>query len=309
MTSIVEVATHLPPRSIPIGPRLTELGLAGDADLYERFYGFARIRVEPDRSLADQMCAAAGKLTELRGREGDVRYLVHAPTIQLTAPYPDSPLRAVRRSLGLTHAMQFSLNQHACASGLLAIDVCGKLLAADHDPDALALILVGEKTFTRVAQVIAHSAVMGEGMAAVLVRAGGVRDRLLGYATRTWGEFHQGPNLPPEMEAKFQGAYAATLVEVILAAVAQAGMSVADVALVLPHNVNRMSWLRILRQLGLPKTRLLLDNQAEFGHCFGADPFINYQTACERGRLRPGDGYVMTGAGLGATLAAMVFQH
>jgi 3-oxoacyl-[acyl-carrier-protein] synthase-3 len=64
-----------------------------------------------------------------------------------------------------------------------------------------------------------------------------------------------------------------------------------------------------MRQIGVPKDRLLLDNQPELGHCFGADPFVNYQTACERGRLRPGDAYVMTAAGLGATLAAMVFRH
>ena len=308
MTSIVEVATHLPPQRVPIGPRLVELGLAANVELYERFYGFARVGDEPDRGLADQLCAAAEKLTTLRGREHDVAYVVHAPTIQLTAPYPDSPVQTVRQRLGLSGALAFSLSQHACASGLLAVDVCGKLLD-EHGPDALALILAGEKTFTRVARVIPNSAVMGEATAAILIRAGGTHDRLLAYAAQTLGEYHEGPNLSPELETKFQGAYTATLVEVIRAAVARAGLELADVACILPHNVNRMSWLRSLRQLGLTKDRLLLDNQEELGHCFSADPFVNYHTARERGRLDPGDVYVMTGAGLGATLAAMVFRH
>jgi len=309
MTSLVAVASHVPPTSVDVGELLAALGETDNADLYERFYGFARVRREPDRSLADQMYAAAGKLVELRGRERDVRYLVHAPTIQNIAPYPDNPLWTLRASLGLGRALPFSLSQHACASALLAVDVCGRLLGADGDPDGLALVLAGEKTFTRVAQVLPHNAVMGETVAAILVSASGERDRLLAYATRTLGEFHQAPSQPPELDEKFQGLYSTTLGEVILAAAARAGVGIADVALVLPHNVNRMSWLRIARQIGLPKTQLVLDNQAELGHCFGADPFVNYQTACERGRLRPGDVYVMTGAGLGATIAAMVFQH
>jgi 3-oxoacyl-[acyl-carrier-protein] synthase-3 len=39
--------------------------------------------------------------------------------------------------------------------------------------------------------------------------------------------------------------------------------------------------------------------------------FANYQTACERGLLQPGDHYLAAavGAGGGATFSAMVFEH
>jgi 3-oxoacyl-[acyl-carrier-protein] synthase-3 len=44
---------------------------------------------------------------------------------------------------------------------------------------------------------------------------------------------------------------------------------------------------------------------------FCADAFVNYQTACARDLLRPGDHYLVAaaGAGLGATFSAMVFEH
>jgi 3-oxoacyl-[acyl-carrier-protein] synthase-3 len=122
-----------------------------------------------------------------------VRYLVQAATIALAVPYPRSAVQEVRRALGLDRARAFSLTQHACASALLAVDVCGRLLAADGDPDALALIVTGEKTFTRVAQLIPDSAVMSEGTAAVLVRPGGGRDTVLGYASRCHGEYFRAP--------------------------------------------------------------------------------------------------------------------
>lgn len=308
MTSVIEVASYLPSHSVPIGEHLAGLGIEENADVYERYYGFGRIRRDPDGNLVEQMCAAVANLVSLRGREGDVRYVVHAPTIQLTAPYPVNPLRTVCHDLALKRAQPFSLSQHACASALLAIDTCGKLLASDRDPDAIALILTGEKTFTRVAQVVPNSAIMGEGVAAAVVSATGTRNRMLSLATRTLGEFYQAPELPPELETAFQGVYANTLVEVIHSAIERAGLIPDDITLVLPHNVNRMSWLRVLLQAGIKKDRLYLDNQPEYGHCFGADPFISYRTATDSGRLRPGDYYVMTAAGLGATLAATVFQ-
>jgi 3-oxoacyl-[acyl-carrier-protein] synthase III len=309
MTALAAVATYLPEKSVPIGPFLEDLGIGEQVELYRRYYGFAEIRQEPGGSMTDLMRAALSNMDELRGREHDVRYVVQASTIQLAAPYPSNALQAVRDEFGLAHASAFSVTQHACASGLLAVDVCGKLLAGDGDPDALALVLAGEKTFTGVAKLIPNSAVMGEGMAAVLLRADGERDRMLGYASRTYGEFDTAPYWPSELAEKFDQMYTPALAEVIQAAVDRAGLDVAGIALVLPHNVNRMSWFRLCREIGLPPDRVLLDNQPDLGHCFCADPFINYRTAREKGRLTPGDHYVMTSVGVGATFGAMVFRH
>ncbi|MDF2807909.1 MAG: 3-oxoacyl-ACP synthase, partial [Cellulosimicrobium sp.] len=67
----------------------------------------------------------------------------------------------------------WTLTQHACASALLAVDVAGRLLAADRDPDALALVLTGEKAFSPGSRLIEGTTIMGEGTAAVLVAADG----------------------------------------------------------------------------------------------------------------------------------------
>lgn len=308
MTALEAVASYLPAGRTPIEPFLDDLGIGDQVDLYRRFYGFAEVRQEPG-TIVDLMRATLSTMDELRGREHRVRYLVQANTIQLGAPFPGTALRQVREEFGLAHASAFSVTQHACASGLLAVDVCGKLLSGGADPDALGLVLAGEKTFTGVAKLIPNSAVMGEGMAAILVSAGGSRDRLLGYTARTYGEFDTAPYWPDDLAAKFDEIYTSALIEVVLAAIDRAGLSVPDIALVLPHNVNRMSWFRLAREIDLPADRIFMDNQPELGHCFCADPFINYRTARDNGRLRPGDHYVMTSVGVGATFGAMVFRH
>jgi 3-oxoacyl-[acyl-carrier-protein] synthase III len=310
VTAIEAVSAYLPPVAVPIEDIGAGLGLdPAQLRMFRRFYGLSEVRYDPGGTATDLMLAAAGKLTALRGQESRVSYLLQARTLQTVTPYPANPLHEVREALGLAHATAFAVTHHACASGLLAVDLAGKLLAADGDPDALALVLVGEKAFTPVARTIPNTTFMGECSAAVLVRPGGPHDRLLGYASRTYGQFYAGLRMGPERAAEFELMYLDALAEVIGAAVATAGIGLSELDLVLPHNVNRLSWVRLCKQIGYPLERVLLDNVPVTGHCFCADSFINYASALALDRLAPGHRYLMTAVGLTATFSAMVFEH
>ncbi|MEU4210422.1 3-oxoacyl-[acyl-carrier-protein] synthase III C-terminal domain-containing protein [Streptomyces sp. NPDC026206] len=310
-THIDAIAAYSPQQSVPVVPYLRRLGVGPQEALrYERFYGFSRVRLDPRGTLTGLLLAAAGRLGTLRGREDRVRYVLHARTVPVASPYPANPVHEVRDALGLRHATALTVSQHACASGLLAVRLAGRLLAGHGDPDGLVLLLTGEKAFTPAARLIADTAVMGESAAAVLIGRGGPHDRLLGSATRLRGDFHQSPLLPPTADPRIQQGYTGQLAGVILDAVGRAGLAPADIRLVLPHNVNRMSWPRVLRKTGIHgMARLFLDNLPETGHCFCADTFLNHHAACALGRLHPGDHYVMTSVGLGAAFSAMVFRR
>lgn len=306
MTVLDAVATYLPPRSVPV--RELDLPLA-DRLMYQRLCGLSAVRRADGGTVADLMLAAAANLDGLRGRERHVRYVVHALTLTASAPYPENPVHEVARTLGLAHASAFSLTQHGCASGLLAVALCGRLLDADPDPRALALVFTGERIVTPRLERIPDTTVMGEGAAAVLVAAQGERDRLLGEASRTYGRYSAGPDLDPALELEFRELCLDALPDVMLAALDRAGVTLDDLALVLPHNVNRLVWMRVCKRLGLDLAKVLLSNVAVTGHCFSADPFINYGTAMEQRLLAPGDRYLMASLGLGATFAAQVYVH
>ncbi|HVV20316.1 MAG TPA: 3-oxoacyl-[acyl-carrier-protein] synthase III C-terminal domain-containing protein [Pseudonocardiaceae bacterium] len=309
MTSLVAVSSHLP-ETVSLEDLREPLGLNDlQVKRFGRLYGLDRICKSEHESEADLLLAAAGKLDGLAGQEERVRYVVRAKGLRTTAPYPANPLQDVRAALGLTNATTFAVADHGCATGLLAVDVVATLLAADGDPDALALILAGDKTFTPFCQWVADTSIMGEGVAAILIGADGDRDRLLGYASRIHGRDDGMIDMTPEVAKEARRIYQDALAEVVDAALEQAGITMADLDYVLPHNVNRVSWTVAADTLGIPKDRIFLDNLARTGHCFCADPFINYQTVTELGLLRPGDRYLMTSAGLGQTFAAMVFQH
>jgi 3-oxoacyl-[acyl-carrier-protein] synthase III len=309
MTSIEAVATYLPETRVPVEQIGRELGLPPmQARLFRRFHRLADVCRAPDESLVDLLLAAARRLDVLRGREHLVRYVLHARTFPVVVPYPLNPVHEVCAALGLDRALAFTVTHHACATGLLAIDIAGRLLVEDGEPDALVLVMTGEKAFTRDAQLVPGSSIFGEGAAACLVRASGPSDNMLAYAVSQRGEFDD--EIAPD-PARFQDEYHDALAEVIVAAVDRAGLGLAEIGLLLPHNVNVVAWQRLCRRIGLPADRVLLDNVPLTGHVFCADAFVNYQTAREREMLRPGDRYLVAaaGAGLGATFSAMVFRH
>ncbi|MGP3910937.1 3-oxoacyl-[acyl-carrier-protein] synthase III C-terminal domain-containing protein [Nonomuraea sp. 10N515B] len=310
MTVLKGLATNLPSRRVPIRSLQEELELPPEQiKMFERFYDLSHILREPEGDITDLLLAAAGKLSELRGLEERIRFVIQARTMPVATPYPVSAVHEVAQALGLRRAQAFVVFHHACASGLLAVDLAGRLLEENGDPDTLALVLAGEKTFTLAAKLVPDAAINGEGTAAVLVGPGSGRDRLLSYATRTHGRFSAGLTLSAALAAEFGEVYPKALAEVIQEAAERAGLDLADLDLILPHNVNRVSWVRLCRLLGFPLDRVFLDNIPVTGHCFCADPFLNLQSARELGRLNPGDRYLMAAVGLGATFSAMIFEH
>lgn len=310
MTALEAVSVYLPDSRVPVEKLQDELRITPvQTKLLKRFNGLAEVCREPAMTLPDLLLAGADGLAELRGREHQVRYVLHARTMPVVVPYPMNPVHDVCRALGLEHATAFTVSHQACATGLLAIDIAGRLLDGDADPGALALVLAGEKAFTYDAQLLPGSSVFAEASAACLVTADGPRDRVLAYAVSTRGEFNGRLEEDPDLALRYAEEYQATLAETILAAVTQAGLRLDEISLILPHNVNLPTWKRLARRIGFPADRVLLDNVPLVGHAFCADSFLNYRTAVDRGLLRPGNRYLVAAAGLGATFSAMIFEH
>ena len=310
MTTLKAVACYLPDKRMPVEDVAGQLGLtAMQVRLFRRYLGMAEIRLDQGGTLLDLLSAATARLDALRGREHLVRYVLYARALPVVVPYPVNPVRDLCRAFGLDHAVSFTVSHHACASGLLAVDIAGRLLAEDGDPDALALVVTGEKAFTRDAQVVPGMSIFGEAAAACLVGADGPADRVISYAVNVRGEFDGRLDEAPEMASRFEKEYPTSMAEAMTTAADQAGVSLGELSLILPHNVNALFWQRLCRRIGFPVDRVLLDNVPVAGHAFCADPFINYVTATERGLLRSGDKYLIAAAGVGATFAAMVVEH
>lgn len=311
MTTLVDVGAFLPERRVTVEELGPELGLTPtQVRVLRRFNGLGEVRRQrPGETLIDLLDGAARALPTLPGREHLVRYVLHARGVPVVAPYPVNPVHELRTRLRLDQATAFTITHHACASGLLAIDIAGRLLRRDGDPAALALVVAGEQVFTQDGRLAPDHRVFGEGAGACLVSAGGAGEVLLSYAADQRGDLDHWGDDGLDAMGRFAEEYTELLSDVLLAAVKQAGLSLDDIALVLPHNVNLVSWRRVCRRTGLPVDRVLLDNVPLVGHTPSADSFINYASAVALGRLAPGDRYLTAGAGFGSVFSAMVFEH
>ena len=308
MTSMLEVSVHLPGQRVPIETVAERYALTPmQVKVFRRYHKLGEVCRDPDGGLTDLLRAAIAGLEGLRGRERRVRYVLHARAFPVVVPYPLNPVRELCREFGLEHANALSVGHHACASGLLALDAAGRLLAADPDPDALALVLAGEKAFTGEAEMLRDTSFFSEGASACLVGRRGPGDRLLAFAADLRGEYDEDC---AEVALAFQRDYPALLAGAIRAALARAQVELDAVSAVLPHNVNAAAWRQVCRILEFPISRVMLDNVTAYGHVFCADAFINYRTAVRRGLLHPGDRFVIAaGAGRGAAFSAMVLEH
>lgn len=315
MTALIErIGTSVPPGSVPVEQLCDRLGLdERQVRLFTRHFGFDRIAVAEGCTDADLLLEAARDA--LAGIDpATVRHVVHCYTVVQLAPDITRHPQMLRERLGLEHASAFALAQQNCSSGLLAVRVAEALLELDP-PGSKALIVMGERAYSPLVQVIPGTTIMGDAAAACLVgraadREPGDRDGdvLLGAAFRTLGEFWDGRHDDPAAVAAFKAVYVDVLTAVIADAVRDAGLAMDQVALILPHNVNRMSWRQVARTLGVPLDRVHLDTLSRIGHCYCADPLLNLADARAAGRVSPGDAVVLATVGLGATFAALVLR-
>jgi 3-oxoacyl-[acyl-carrier-protein] synthase III len=323
MTSIIEVASCIPDEAATIEEIGERFGISRvQVDLFTRFLGLREVRIAPDRGYADRLVDAASNLTTLRGNESRVKYVLAARTALDMATTAEDPLGDVVHRLGLSQAVAFSVTEHACASGMYALWIAGNLLR-DEDPDALALILMGEMP-SMDGFYLPGTSIMGDSSAACLVSAEGRRDRLASFAYHMNANFEhvliEAISKATSYEDVFRAqtetsndelgkTYIEEICRVMDRAASEAGTSLAELAMILPHNVNRISWIRICRAAGISIEKVMTDLIPVTGHCYTADCFLNYVEADRQGLLREGDHYMTVGVGTDGSFASMVFQR
>jgi 3-oxoacyl-[acyl-carrier-protein] synthase-3 len=228
----------------------------------------------------------------------------------------------VQDALGAPKAGAFDLNA-ACSGFVYALSMArGLILAGDAD----YVLVVGAETLTRFLDWTDRNTciLFGDGAGAVLIAAshepGGILSCVLG-SDGSGGNLLMvpagGSAHPPTMEtvanrmhllkmdgkAVFRFAVQA-MADGTREAVAKAGLSLADVDLVIPHQANtRIIQSSVVKQLKIPEHKVFI-NLERYGNTSAASIPIALCEAIEAGRVRPGQNLVFAGFGAGLTWAA-----
>lgn len=310
MLSIKAVNYFVPSKRLKISESLERFSLNKvQAKIYSTFYGLDEIPCAEDLSITTLLQKPIDDLLENTSvQKQQIKYVIHAHTASVITEFGNSVIRDVANKTGLNNAMVFGTSLNNCAATLNAFEIAEALLN-EHDETAKALIITGERAFTPTVQVIPNTSITGDAAAVALVSLHGKRDRMIHLEMKTAGQFHRGIWLTPEETRQFEKEYVPLLSSTIVKATKSAGLELQDIKLILPHNVNLISWEKTAKELGFPFRNIFLDNVKKYAHCFGSDILINYADVQNASLLSPGDYYIMATVGLGATFAVAVFQH
>ncbi len=125
-------------------------------------------------------------------------------------------------------------------------------------------------------------------------------------APSVWDGLQQEAHIVMDGRAIFRNAVNA-LSDSAQQAIAEAGLTVDDIALLVPHQANIRILSAMARNLGLPLERVVI-NLDRFGNTSSATIPIALSEAVDDGRLEPGAHVLFAAFGGGLSWGAMVFE-
>ena len=288
--------------------------------------GIHRRRIAADdESTADMALAAARAAMADGGFEAaDIDEIVLAtdtPEVFLpdTAAY-------VQARLGVGHIPSYDLAGSGCAGFVLALDIARSRALAD----GRRVLVIGVELLTRLMNWedrntcvlfgdAAGAAIVGPGPGAVEIVAAtagtdGSKSGILGLEAG-------GTRLPITVERVQQGLHKDIVMqgrEVFREAVSRmsaasrqvlekAGVSIDDVALVVPHQANLRILNAVTKRLDIPDERMFINVQ-EYGNTGSASVPVALWEARDQGRIKPGDLVLLTAFGAGFHWASALLR-
>jgi 3-oxoacyl-[acyl-carrier-protein] synthase-3 len=302
MLSLNAFTTYVPHHTVPIRQLGCETGLSVSMlAIYELFYGLKNIAIYKEGGVISFI---EKSLSILSADFSNVCYLIYLHTSDWVLPYGTSVLQVIQKKYGLLSVSAFELSHARCASYFAAFELLSLLLK----PKESALVITGEIAFTPALRVVPNSTIVSDASTAAIWSHSDKQHCLLSVTTRFICGYEKGIYLSAAELHVFDLSFIENMAAIICAALKKAMVSLDQIQLILPHNVNVPTWQKIAKALSCPLEKIYMHNIPKMAHAFCSDHLINLQSAIEEGLLRQGDYYLMAGCGLGFTIAAAVFK-
>lgn len=307
MISIQNISVAFPDENDSVEEIANTLSLNTiDVRFFKRFLGLNSFYFDPSLTRKQLLVRAVSQLCEQQPKLlTQTQFLAHCTTLPTTSIIGKDDLEEIATNCFDVRPISFSLSMGHCATGLLSLDVAASILESKK----FGIVLVGEKAFHPNIRLIKNTTIMGEAAVAFSVRLSDGGLKILRSCFRHDGRksISEGrPSSQPE-NALNNDDYYQLICETMRDAV-RGIIAFENIDWVIPHNVNLTSWVTISKLVGIDRNRVFTDNINKYGHCFGADPFINVCTLFNMGVLDSGNTLLLVSAGLGATVCAALIH-
>ena len=281
----------------------------------------------PDQTTVDLAEQAARRALAEAGLEpGDVdELIVTSDTPEVYTPDTASFLQV---RLGLREIPSYDLAGSGCAGFVLGMDVARSRV---RDDPSRRILVVGVELITRLMDWHDRNicVLFGDASGAAVIGAGGPKAEILATCAGTDGtcgdilKLEVGGTRSPVNAARVAARLHQKLEmngrEVFKSAVARmsaatrevaakAGVTVNDLALVVPHQANLRILEAVRAELDLPEDRVVINVQ-EYGNTGSASVPLALWEARNQGRVKPGDLVALASFGAGFHWAAMLLRY
>jgi 3-oxoacyl-[acyl-carrier-protein] synthase-3 len=299
----IEIA--FPPNIQSLEDVAQEVGLSQlDIRMFDRFYGLRRFHSSPG-TLDDLLTPVVDQIQHNQPQAfAAISHVVHCHTVPCVRVFDTASLTPSWLGRFPRQTEFASLTMGHCATPLTAAEWLLKQLS----PGAFGLMLIGEKAFHPRVKLIKDTTLMGEAACAVLLTRNGNGPAILSRYTGQDGRFSIQQGADEHETSDFGQHYVDFTRQHLQAALDKAGITIDRVDWIAPHNVNLASWHRLAQLMHFPREKIFLENVPRYGHCFGADPFINLHQLQQQQRLHKGDTVLLVSVGLGATYSSLLIE-
>ena len=279
---------------------------------------------EDDETTTSTAIRAARQALEVAGLRPAQLDLIVVATVTPDYLFPAAAC-LVQDALGATRAAAFDLSA-GCSGFVYALGIAAHLVCAGV---YRTVLVIGAETLSRITDWTDRDTcvLFGDGAGAVLLQAGedegGVLATTLG-ADGSGGDLLRlpagGSRNPASHQTVAEGLHFIQMkgrevfrfaVRVMPAATQQvlemAGLSLADLNLLIPHQANQRIIEAAARALDLPP-EVVYSNLERYGNTSAASIPIALSEAVEEGRIQPGDLVVCVGFGAGLTWGAAAIR-
>jgi 3-oxoacyl-[acyl-carrier-protein] synthase-3 len=303
--SLTHSSYYLPSDPITVEHYGGKMGLSSEqTQRYKEVHGLETIHISRGRAPFDFAFEACQKvLHENQIEPSSIDALIVHHTFFMLSFEPRTLVGQLQAALGLSRAVGFSMSGQACASVMAALVTARNMIWAGT---AKRVLVVGADSClgSHIAREIRDTTLLGEGGSAVIVETNAGCNELLHICNFVSGATFKMWNVVE----KLQLSYFLGCIRAIRNVLKESSLSLDDIDLVIPHNMNSSSWSVILPHIHCDGSKLFSKNIARRGHVCGSDLIINLTDIREEKTLQKGDRALLLTAGLGAGWGAAILR-
>jgi 3-oxoacyl-[acyl-carrier-protein] synthase III len=306
---IAATSYYLPPKELSIEELGDKVGMTAERrQKYRQVHGLRSVRVCDGEDAADLAVKAAGQLIEKQQLDPDeVDIVIAYHTLYITSLEPRTLVGEIQHRLGLKRSVGLSISGQYCASIISALRVARGLIVSGA---AKNVLLIGVDSFAgSLKREIDDITLQGEGATAALVRKDCRTKRILALSNTVEGSLFRGISCTTEENERFNLLYFLASQRIVRSTLKSLCLTLDDIRLIIPHNINYSSWFRLLDQLKCPRDKFYGENIHRYGHICGSDLMINLSDITAQGLLKSGDYAMLLVVGLGASWACAIIEY